>query len=187
MKVSNTGHLGNVQMAAVMATRGCAHEADQAVSQSMRRQLRIFLAPASTSNLTCPEQYRLYYLEKLRPRADFEEFEIALMDQLTAYMLAEPDVEEIAVCVLVKTKTPKISWHKTDRTPDQVVEYLRKAEAVARQIQAPGQVVPTMRVFAGVRWEGKESQRNAGESCLISFQEPDLCGSFFFALSPRGV
>jgi CRISPR/Cas system-associated exonuclease Cas4 (RecB family) len=66
--------------------------------------------------------------------ADFEDYEIALLDQLTAYQLAEPDVEQVAVCVFVKSKEPRIEWHITQRTPDQAIEYLEKTELIAEQI-----------------------------------------------------
>jgi len=66
--------------------------------------------------------------------ADFEDYEITLLDQLSAYHLAEPDVERVAVCVFVKSKEPRIEWHIAQRTPEQVMEYLEKAELVARQI-----------------------------------------------------
>jgi putative RecB family exonuclease len=66
--------------------------------------------------------------------SDFEHFEVALLDQLTAYKLAEPEVEQIAICVFLKTKAPKIRWHRTDRNPQQVTEYLEKAELVTQQI-----------------------------------------------------
>lgn len=65
-----------------------------------------------------------------------EPHEAALSDQLTAYQLAEPQAERLALCVLVKTKEPKIEWHVTSRSPDQVVEYLTKARLVAREISA---------------------------------------------------
>lgn len=38
--------------------------------------------------------------------ADYEDFEVALLDQLTAYYLTEPDVEHAEVCVFVKTQKP---------------------------------------------------------------------------------
>jgi hypothetical protein len=41
----------------------------------------------------------------------------------------------IAICVFLKTKSPKIRWRRTDRNPQQVTEYLEKAEVVARQIE----------------------------------------------------
>lgn len=66
--------------------------------------------------------------------SDFEDYEVTLSDQLTAYQLAEPDVERVAVCVFVKSKEPKIEWHIRQRTPKQVMEYVEKAEAVAEQI-----------------------------------------------------
>ncbi len=66
--------------------------------------------------------------------SDFEEFEVELMDQLTAYQLAHPEVEQAAVCVFLKQKKPRIVWHLTRREPLHVVEYLHKAEAVMGQI-----------------------------------------------------
>ena len=57
-----------------------------------------------------------------------------LSDQLTAYRLAEPDVEQTAICVLVKKREPEIIWHFTERTPQQQIEYLRKMEIVSLQI-----------------------------------------------------
>ena len=66
--------------------------------------------------------------------ADYEDYEVALLDQLTAYKLAEPDAEQVAVCVFIKSKEPKIEWHITQRTPEQVMEYLEKTEMIADQI-----------------------------------------------------
>ncbi len=66
----------------------------------------------------------------------FDEHEAALSDQLTAYKLAEPRAEQLALCVLVKTKEPQILWHLTDRTGDQLGEYLAKVGYVAREIAA---------------------------------------------------
>jgi hypothetical protein len=37
--------------------------------------------------------------------------------------------------VLVKTKEPKIEWHPAQRSLEQMVEYLAKAEYVAGEIQ----------------------------------------------------
>jgi putative RecB family exonuclease len=66
--------------------------------------------------------------------ADYEDYEIALHDQLTAYKLSQPDVEQIAVCVFVKTKEPRIRWHFTDRTEHAAVQFLQKAAIVAGEI-----------------------------------------------------
>lgn len=66
--------------------------------------------------------------------ADFEEDEIALLDQLTAYQLAEPELEGIAVCVFLKSREPQIKWHLTRRSPAEVMDYLEKVGLVADQI-----------------------------------------------------
>jgi CRISPR/Cas system-associated exonuclease Cas4 (RecB family) len=62
--------------------------------------------------------------------------EVALSDQLTAYQLAEPAAEAAALCVLVKTKDPKIEWHLTHRTGPQFTAFLSKARLVGEQIAA---------------------------------------------------
>lgn len=60
--------------------------------------------------------------------------ESPLSDQLTAYHLAEPDAPHVALCVLVKTKEPKIEWHVTTRSEEDVSLYLEKLGYVAREI-----------------------------------------------------
>ncbi len=59
-----------------------------------------------------------------------------LNDQLTAYQLAEPDAEQSALCVFVKTKEPRIDWYVSARKPEQVIEYLAKVAYVAGEIAA---------------------------------------------------
>lgn len=66
----------------------------------------------------------------------FDEHEAAMSDQLTAYKLAEPQAEQLALCVLVKTKDPQIVWHVTDRSSTQLMDYLSKVGYVAREIAA---------------------------------------------------
>ena len=61
-------------------------------------------------------------------------FEAEMSDQLTAYKLAEPETEQLALCVLVKTKEPQIEWHCVSRTGEQLTEYLAKIGYVAREI-----------------------------------------------------
>lgn len=62
--------------------------------------------------------------------------EAAMSDQLTAYQLAEPEAEQLALCVLVKTKEPQIEWHCVGRSGEQVTEYLAKVGYVSREIAA---------------------------------------------------
>jgi PD-(D/E)XK nuclease superfamily len=68
--------------------------------------------------------------------SSYAEHEVKLSDQLTAYQLAEPDAEQMALCVLVKTKEPKIEWHVSRRKPHDLLDYLAKAGYVAREIAA---------------------------------------------------
>jgi len=64
--------------------------------------------------------------------------------------MAEPDIEQVAVCVFIKAKDPRIERHVTQTTPEQVIEYLEKAELVCRAdrarqfLQASRQVVPAV-------------------------------------------
>ena len=66
--------------------------------------------------------------------SSYRSHEARMSDQLTAYRLAEPDCERAALCVLVKTKTPKIEWHFAGRTSEQIIEYLAKTQLVAQEI-----------------------------------------------------
>jgi hypothetical protein len=66
----------------------------------------------------------------------YEEHTVALSDQLTAYVLARPDAEQVALCVFVKTKVPRIEWHVSRRTPAEITDYLTKAELVGQAITA---------------------------------------------------
>lgn len=66
----------------------------------------------------------------------YDEHEVALSDQLTAYQMAEPTAAQVAFCVLVKTKEAKIVWHVAERGGAQLMEYLAKVGYVAREIAA---------------------------------------------------
>src|SRR5437867_9025276 len=50
--------------------------------------------------------------------AAYQEHEAILSDQLTSYQLAEPEAEQTAFCVLVKTKEPKSNgtWRSVQAT-----------------------------------------------------------------------
>jgi putative RecB family exonuclease len=66
--------------------------------------------------------------------SDYEEHEVALSDQLTAYWAAEPEAEWVALCVFLKTKEPRIEWHLAKRKPEDLAEYLSKVRLVADAI-----------------------------------------------------
>jgi putative RecB family exonuclease len=68
--------------------------------------------------------------------SSYEDYEVILSDQLTAYQLAVPDAQATALCVFVKTKEPRIEWHLSVRTGKRLTEFLDKAEYLASQIQA---------------------------------------------------
>jgi hypothetical protein len=64
----------------------------------------------------------------------YQPYEVMLSDQLTAYQFAVPGAEQAALCVLVKTKEPKIEWQFSRRGGEHLTEYLFKAEYLAQQI-----------------------------------------------------
>jgi CRISPR/Cas system-associated exonuclease Cas4 (RecB family) len=66
----------------------------------------------------------------------YDSHEVILSDQLSAYYLAQPGIAQVALCVLVKTKAPKIEWHIARRSGGQLSEYLTKIGYVAREISA---------------------------------------------------
>jgi hypothetical protein len=66
----------------------------------------------------------------------YEEHEVAMSDQLTTYQLAEPEAEQVALWVLIKTKEPKIEWYPSKRSPERLTEFLSKASYVGREITA---------------------------------------------------
>ena len=66
----------------------------------------------------------------------YEDHEVALSDQLTAYFLGEPEAEQVAYCVLVKTKEPRIEWHLSERNPAHLAEFVEKVRIIAADIRA---------------------------------------------------
>lgn len=66
--------------------------------------------------------------------AAYPKHEVVLSDQLTAYQLAEPAARQSALCVLVKTKEPRIEWHIGSRGTAEMTDYLHKARHIAGQI-----------------------------------------------------
>ena len=64
----------------------------------------------------------------------YAEHEVALADQLTAYELAHPEAEQVALCVFVKTAKPEIRWYTSERKPDDLAAYLEKVEVVGQAI-----------------------------------------------------
>ncbi len=66
----------------------------------------------------------------------YDDHEAAMSDQLTAYQLAEPDTEQIAFWVFVKTVEPKIEWYPATRTGEDLTEYIAKAGYVAQEISS---------------------------------------------------
>jgi CRISPR/Cas system-associated exonuclease Cas4 (RecB family) len=66
----------------------------------------------------------------------YEEHEVALSDQLTAYWLADPTADRVAYCILTKTKEPVIQWHFAKRDAGRLAEYLAKVRIVSEDIAA---------------------------------------------------
>lgn len=63
-------------------------------------------------------------------------YEATMSDQLTAYQLAVPEAQRLGLCVLLKLKEPRIDWHLTYRSGQQLWSYLHKAKLVAHEIKA---------------------------------------------------
>ena len=66
----------------------------------------------------------------------YEDHEVALSDQLTAYWLANPEAYKVALCILVKTKEPRIEWHFAERNANHLTEFLDKVRLVSEDIAA---------------------------------------------------
>lgn len=66
----------------------------------------------------------------------YEDHEVKLADQLTAYQLAEPSAQQSALCVLIKGKESRIDWHVGKRSPKDLEEYLAKMAITAQAIEA---------------------------------------------------
>src|SRR5437899_6778946 len=79
---------------------------------------------------------RLTVIDFKTAGSDYEDHEAALSDQLTAYALAEPEAQQVALCVLVKTKEPRIEWHFAKRNGDSLAEYITKVQLVSDDIAA---------------------------------------------------
>ena len=50
--------------------------------------------------------------------------------------LAEPEADQVALCVLIKTKEPRIEWHFAKRNAGDMAQYLTKVQIVADDIAA---------------------------------------------------
>lgn len=68
--------------------------------------------------------------------AAYQDHEVDLSDQLTAYQLAKPQAQQSALCVLVKTKEPRIDWYYSQRTGEQLAEYLQKVGIIRQAISS---------------------------------------------------
>jgi RecB family exonuclease len=66
----------------------------------------------------------------------YDDHEVTLSDQLTAYSLAEPEATKVAFCVFVKTKEPRIEWHFAKRSANDLAEYVEKIRLVSEDIAA---------------------------------------------------
>jgi hypothetical protein len=115
-----------------------------------------------------------------------------MSDQLTAYKLAEPETEQLALCVLVKTKEPQIEWHCVSRTGEQLAEYLAKVGYVAREIsggpvlQAFRHVVRLMRLSAGLPRGHAEGSGTLGNGSFITYNQRPCVAGFFRRLPYYG-
>lgn len=85
-------------------------------------------------DLVATVRERLTVVDFKTSSSAYADHEVALSDQLTAYRLAEPEAEKLALCVLVKTKEPRIEWQFAERSGEDLRDYLAKAGYVGSQI-----------------------------------------------------
>jgi len=106
---------------------------------------------------------------------DYEDHEVAISDQLTAYWLANPEAGEIALCVFVKTKEVLIEWHFAKRGSAPLGEYLARVQLISGDIAAskfykrPGKLCSYcdfLRLLGGQ----EESPRNPGGGWMPATQ-----------------
>lgn len=62
-------------------------------------------------------------------------WEAELSDQLSTYLLAEPQAPQVAFCVFLKTKAPEIQWCFGRRGPRDFTAYLDKVAAVGEDLE----------------------------------------------------
>ncbi len=102
-----------------------------------------------------------------------DEYEAHMSDQLTAYKMAEPQVEQLGLWVLVKTKEPQIIWQPTNRTGAQLGEYLAKAGLRRPRdhgraiLQTARDVVRVVRLPTGLPWKQAEGKRVLGDRSVV--------------------
>lgn len=87
-------------------------------------------------DLVAEVEGRLAVVDFKTAASDYQDHEVELSDQLTAYWAAVPEAERVALCVLVKTKEPRIEWHFAKRDGDRLAEYLTKVRIVSEDIAA---------------------------------------------------
>jgi hypothetical protein len=61
---------------------------------------------------------------------------VALSDQPTAYALAPPEAQQLPLCVLMKTKQPRIDWHFAKRNSGHMAEHQARLQLVSGDIAA---------------------------------------------------
>ena len=123
----------------------------------------------------------------------YEEHEVALSDQLTAYWLADPQAQRVALCVLVKTKEPRIEWHFAERDAGRLAEYLIKIRLISEGIAAGSStsgpastaaIATSCRCALGIRRESKKRWSRSRSPFPLTEPCRSLCGSFFLFREP---
>jgi CRISPR/Cas system-associated exonuclease Cas4 (RecB family) len=90
--------------------------------------------------------------------------EAIMSDQLTAYQLAVPSAQKLGLCLLIKTKEPRIEWHVSFRSGQRLIEYLQKVKLVTREIsdqhfyKRPGQWCTSCDYLALCLGDGKKAK-----------------------------
>jgi CRISPR/Cas system-associated exonuclease Cas4 (RecB family) len=109
----------------------------EAIEQVFRLQITSLAAPfVGVVDLVAELDGRRTVIDFKTAAKVYAEHEVVLADQLTAYELAHPDADQVALCVFVKTSKPEIHWYTAERKPEEITGYVRKVEVVGQAIAA---------------------------------------------------
>jgi CRISPR/Cas system-associated exonuclease Cas4 (RecB family) len=88
----------------------------EAVEQGFRLQITSLAAPfVGVVDLVADLDGRRTVIDFKTAAKVYAEHEIVLADQLTAYELAHPEADQVALCVFVKTSKPVVHWYVSVR------------------------------------------------------------------------
>ncbi len=103
----------------------------------------------------------------------YEEHEVSLSDQLTAYWLADPTADRVAYCILPETNEAVVEWRFAKRDVGRLAEYLAREGIVSEDIGGGSLRAAGKHCgygdFLPVCLGDKESPGNAGQNHPTNF------------------